>query len=252
MKNLVCVCILLFFSSYIIGQQKHVIQPSNIEIHYNALSGRSFDYFILRCGKNVNQFYSLYNFREDSLESVNPLAYMDALGNMIDNMGKNSQKGLKTSPVHNEYLYRNMNEGKITVYSSVRGDNYRVEENIPNIDWNILADSIKTILEHNCILATTHFRGRYWKVWFTEDIPLPYGPGKLGGLPGLILYAQCENCVEYTACQILSENLTPITYYDFPNLSYQDISREQYVKIKNKPVEIMGRVFEKKMELEKE
>ena len=33
-----------------------------------------------------------------------------------------------------------------------------------------------------CKKATTNFRGRYWEVWYTEDIPISQGPWKLCGI----------------------------------------------------------------------
>ena len=54
--------------------------------------------------------------------------------------------------------------------------------------WKMLGkDSV--IAGYPCQLAETNFRGRTWKAWFTLDIPIPNGPWKLGGLPGLILKA---------------------------------------------------------------
>lgn len=56
----------------------------------------------------------------------------------------------------------------------------------PKIDWKITNDKRK-ILEYNCILATTTFRCRNYKVWFTPEIPLEIFPWKLKGLPGAVL-----------------------------------------------------------------
>ena len=42
-----------------------------------------------------------------------------------------------------------------------------------------------------CESAT--LRGRKWTVWYTVDIPAQDGPGKLYGLPGLILRAADED-----------------------------------------------------------
>ncbi|MNY31463.1 hypothetical protein D3C86_1656270 [compost metagenome] len=52
-----------------------------------------------------------------------------------------------------------------------------------------LKNETKTIGKYTCYKATTNFRGRNYTAWYAPDIPLPYGPWKLQGLPGLILEA---------------------------------------------------------------
>ena len=63
-----------------------------------------------------------------------------------------------------------------------------VEPHLPKINWEITNTS-KKIDKFNCIKATTLFRGRKYEAWFTPEIPVPAGPWKLHGLPGLILEA---------------------------------------------------------------
>jgi len=52
--------------------------------------------------------------------------------------------------------------------------------------WKI-TDSIKISDHFQLQKATTQFGGRNWIAWFTKDIPMPYGPYKFNGLPGLIM-----------------------------------------------------------------
>ncbi len=52
--------------------------------------------------------------------------------------------------------------------------------------WRFAKESQK-ILGYNCTLATTTFRGRNYKAWFTTEIPMAVFPWKLKGLPGAIL-----------------------------------------------------------------
>lgn len=59
-------------------------------------------------------------------------------------------------------------------------------------NWQ-LVDRDSVILDFHCQMAKCCFRGHNWIVWYTTDIPLATGPWKLGGLPGLILYASDEN-----------------------------------------------------------
>ena len=60
------------------------------------------------------------------------------------------------------------------------------DEGAQQIDWE-LKDEFKTISGYECQKASVTFRGRNYDAWFTTEIPVPYGPWKLGGLPGLIL-----------------------------------------------------------------
>ena len=56
----------------------------------------------------------------------------------------------------------------------------------PKFNWKISNDKQK-IGEYEAQKATTEFGGRKWTAWFTESIPLPDGPYKFSGLPGLIV-----------------------------------------------------------------
>lgn len=65
-------------------------------------------------------------------------------------------------------------------------------EQVPQMDWNITKETKK--LEDILVRkATTHFRGRNYIAWFAPEIPVPLGPWKLNGLPGLILEAYDED-----------------------------------------------------------
>ena len=86
------------------------------------------------------------------------------------------------------YVYKGLPvEGKLT-YLDTNLCKFKYEEPISKMKWKMLGkDSV--IAGYPCQLAETNFRGRTWKAWFTLDIPIPNGPWKLGGLPGLILKA---------------------------------------------------------------
>ena len=69
---------------------------------------------------------------------------------------------------------------------------YECEEKIEPIDWKYLDGDI-VILGHDCLKAEGMFRGHKWTVWFTPDVPMEYGPWKLRGMPGIILYAEHDS-----------------------------------------------------------
>lgn len=59
-------------------------------------------------------------------------------------------------------------------------------EKKPILAWQILSER-KELLNFHCQKAEITWAGRHWVAWFTPDVPLPEGPYKFGGLPGLIV-----------------------------------------------------------------
>ena len=90
-----------------------------------------------------------------------------------------------------EVIYRNFNREKIILRfpKSAALDQFTVEDNWIKIQWEIKNET-RQIGRFICKKATGGFRGRTYIAWFTKDIPLPYGPFKLHGLPGIILEAE--------------------------------------------------------------
>jgi len=87
-------------------------------------------------------------------------------------------------------FYKNYPEKGKTLMLDVAGEaKCQIEEIMETPEWTILPDSSADIMGYPCQLAVTHFKGRQWYAWYTEDIPLDEGPWKLRGLPGLILKA---------------------------------------------------------------
>ncbi|MEN8816798.1 MAG: GLPGLI family protein [Nonlabens sp.] len=99
-------------------------------------------------------------------------------------------KGLETSNDRNKYFTFNNNTVKISndtiYYSEVLGANeYRYKE-ILNLEWQLTPET-KEMLGYNCKKATVTYGGRSWTAWYALDIPIPFGPYKFKGLPGLIV-----------------------------------------------------------------
>lgn len=60
-------------------------------------------------------------------------------------------------------------------------------DSVPSLEWNFSDEETDSIIGYDCRKATVEFAGRSYTAWFTPEIPLPFGPYKFGGLPGLIL-----------------------------------------------------------------
>lgn len=69
---------------------------------------------------------------------------------------------------------------------NLKGKHYFVSDSLYPMSWEITSEE-KKIDSLSCIKAECVFRGRRYIAWFTPDIPLPYGPWKMGGLPGLVV-----------------------------------------------------------------
>ena len=85
-------------------------------------------------------------------------------------------------------IYRDMHSNLFKTVETLVID-YVIADSIQNAQWKILADTAN-IEGLSCQKARGFVYGRNSTVFFAKDIPLPYGPWKLGGLPGLIVSAQ--------------------------------------------------------------
>lgn len=118
------------------------------------------------------------------------LANKDSIYNEFENENSINMRILDSSQFF-IFTHRNENilvEQKRPAYSKKK---YTVWEPLPVIDWKITEEQ-KKIGNFDCQKATANFRGRKYDAWFTTSIPINFGPWKLNGLPGLILYAKDE------------------------------------------------------------
>ena len=68
-----------------------------------------------------------------------------------------------------------------------------VKDTLNTVKWEIDPSAKKRFGIYECLKAEGRFRGRDYEVWFAPEIPIPSGPFKLGGLPGLILEAKSKD-----------------------------------------------------------
>jgi len=230
-ERFVGIVVLLLALQYSRAQETHVIEPSVVEVGYQVKYEKMVDYYALRIGKNVCQYFSYEKYRSDSLGS-NPETSMIFLNELLEAANKKNDKSKqeKGSPGHGDYIYRWLNKDSCVTYTSRNGSGYRIAETAPKQEWTIYEDSTKNVLGFNCHMAKTHFRGRDWTVWFSEDIPMLLGPWKLGGLPGLILEVKNTGFIEIKAVSVDTKNPKPVTFYNFWNKKFEDIDRKTYIR----------------------
>ncbi|MCW1963934.1 GLPGLI family protein [Chryseobacterium viscerum] len=84
------------------------------------------------------------------------------------------------------FLIKKNNTNEYQNYEYIGDVNFYKIDGKAEQNWKI-TDSIKIVDELHLQKATTQFGGRSWVAWFSKDIPIPYGPYKFNGLPGLIV-----------------------------------------------------------------
>jgi GLPGLI family protein len=86
-----------------------------------------------------------------------------------------------------------------------------VTDTFCTIAWTLHPEH-KRFGQYDCRRATGKYRGRDYEAWYTLEIPIPTGPFKLGGLPGLILEARTlDGIVKFQFSSLeLSSNIPDI------------------------------------------
>lgn len=136
------------------------------------------------------------------------------------------------APRMNEFIAHKANSKIYESYEFLGWDLIkRISE--PSQVWKLLPEK-KAFQNYTLQKAETHFSGRNWTAWFSEEIPFPEGPYKFHGLPGLIieLFDDKDN---FSFKLVKSENyavtneVTLITRMFSKNLYLDD---QKYVKYK--------------------
>lgn len=195
----------------------------DVDVQDTARYDYGLDDMRLDIGSKVSKFYSYTGVRHDSLMVAKAVK------------GDYDFKDVGMPASLSWTLYKNYPEGKALVLENGGAEQYRIEESTMIPEWDIVGDSTKTILGYPCTLATTTFKGRQWRAWYTEEIPLDNGPWKLGGLPGLILSAQdseAQFIFEAVGLQQLNGS-EPITY-DKEADKYEAVTYSQFADIKRR------------------
>ncbi len=146
----------------------HQVHPSEVP----SKNGVAELYF-----NNSRSLYRHLGFLEEQGES-----YPDPSGMLIKSVGGDKQG----API-----YKMHPERKLLYRSHCVGGKgrYIVSDTLGGIEW-VLHPEHKRFGPYDCRRATGVFHGREYEAWYSLELPVPSGPFKLGGLPGLILDAR--------------------------------------------------------------
>ena len=105
--------------------------------------------------------------------------------------------------------------GKITDHQTYDLASWVYTEDIETPVWTV-TDSVANVLDYQCVMAISDFRGRRWIAWFAPELPISNGPWKLGGLPGLILKAEdSKGHYSYEAIEVADAKGEYVEFFNY-------------------------------------
>lgn len=189
--------------------------------------------FILLANKNQSKFYCPSTEFKDSLESTPSgrakakQMFDAAAAAYVQNRDRSAMDGV----VYHSRLYvlKDFDKSVSTTYDDAgMGECGYYDEPFSEFEWNIVEDSTKTILDYQCIMATTDYHGRKWTVWFTPEIPMQDGPWKFCGLPGLVMEASepsGQHSFTATGIEISTQPIFPVFNTEYKKMDRKDMLR---------------------------
>lgn len=184
----------------------------------------------------------------DSLPKPKPQATND---DNDDELSGSMSVMLDMGKIYRNIVIQKSNTPQLIETRSFKGSNYLISDEFPPLVWNTNYTDVDTLGKHVCHKATADYRGTTLVAYYTNDVPVPVGPYKFGGLPGLVvmLYNEGANPQYW----LLKEIEYPYTG-DVPvNEKYINalpkLSLEHYVKKEDLETEERMRMMMSKMPL---
>lgn len=136
--------------------------------------------FSLYIGENRAFFASTQSLKKDTVMANSIVSTKNADGSIVMSF----KNGTSLPKTKFQYTIIQSNEN-IQYFQPVGMSVLTYKEPVIG-SWKLI-DETKVINTMNCKKATVTYKGRNWTAWYSTEIPLPYGPYKFSGLPGLII-----------------------------------------------------------------
>lgn len=180
---------------------------------------------ILSVGKEYIKFYDFNKFSfEKNLDSINKIKETPEANDvtkLLAFMRKIKFKTVILGHIENGIINFSFQEDIYT-------NKFQYDYGDYKLDWK-LTSGTKNIGEYKCKEATLNYGGRKWTAYYTEEIPLNYGPYIFNGLPGLILEIfDTKNEHHFLFEGIISNN--NISIYVDNNYSNRIINKKDFLK----------------------
>ncbi|MGO1729652.1 MAG: GLPGLI family protein [Flavobacteriaceae bacterium] len=126
-------------------------------------------------------------------------------------------------------VYKGIPENKISLTQSIFKDKFKYEVDKDLFQWEIHPET-KSYKSYKVQKATAEFAGRNYTAWFTSEIPIPDGPYKFNGLPGLIVKIADEKD-QYTFELIEVEKLKNTVRIKIPEKDFIETDKKELAQL---------------------
>ncbi len=155
-------------------QTNYIEIPENVPPQYVKNMPKSIDLYMKLTFDGV---HSLYEKDDEYREEINP----------NDHMPRMFRRMRESAPT---VFYKDIKGQKVQELINFFGKDFLIEDALTNYKWKISAGEQKDILGYTCMKAYYKDSTENLVVFFTPQMPVPVGPDKFGGLPGVILEVQ--------------------------------------------------------------
>ncbi len=214
--NFFCSIIILFNFSIVFAQHK------NHEITYKVFLDK--ELFISHAEKILTDNPDKKDTVDEIINNADDIYFSLIIQNntisvyeKIEFLENESQSGINIANALTSgyYVYNDYNKKNILTKNKYF-DSYLVKR--PRLKWELVNET-KYIGEYLCYKATTQViyynKGeeinKFYEVWYSPDINIPFGPDIFSGLPGLIMeVTNLTNFIKYTVVNIKKSNSVKI------------------------------------------
>jgi len=200
-KKLILIFIAFYFKAY---------SQTTYNVEYNQIFNTDFPVIrtaILQVDENKSIFNDIMKSRRDFKKKDDAEeSYLDFIKNDKEEIEKGEKVVFSFGANYDNYYYVNDLKNKTFTFNGELSKKLYIISDEFQLNWKI-TDETKIVSGKKTYKAETFFRGRKWIAWFCPDLPYPYGPWKLYGLPGLILEAYDESKrYHFVALKIFESN----------------------------------------------
>lgn len=188
---------------------------------------------MLLIGEESSKFLDYAAFQLDSVSATK--------GVRDDMIKEYEERDMNAVPYFDRRMFNSTADNMLTTISSMAPFTYKYEEKTPLIEWK-LTDESQTICGYECKKAEGEYGGRHWTAWYAEEIPVPFGPWKLTGLPGLVMQANDSDNIHRFVAVSFREGSIYFAQDKIPNLikiNHKDFEKRKAV-YDNNPMETIN------------